>query len=100
MLLKEKCKVGCLPEQGGEGAGEEECSTEEDCGRSGGGHRKPFEDARSLFEDAREAAGVLAKEFRADDDLKRPHMSLGYLTPAEFAPRALGPESLKALFRA
>jgi len=51
-------------------------------------------------EDAREAAGVLAKEFRADDDLKRPHMSLGYLTPAEFAPQALGPESMKALFRA
>jgi putative transposase len=48
---------------------------------------------RELFADAREAA-VLAEAFRADYNLERPHQSLGYLTPAEFATRAVGPDLL------
>lgn len=42
---------------------------------------------RELFSDVREAA-VLAEDFREDYNLERPHMSLGYLTPAEFAARS------------
>jgi hypothetical protein len=48
---------------------------------------------RELFSDAREAA-VLAEEFREDYNLERPHMSLGYLTPAEFAARSVPPDLL------
>jgi putative transposase len=48
---------------------------------------------RELFSDAREAA-VLAEEFREDYNLERPHMSLGYLTPAEFAVRSMAPDLL------
>jgi len=56
---------------------------------------------RELFWSAREAA-VLAEHFRVEYNLERPHMSLGYLTPAEFAagsapsgilPRAAGEAS-------
>ena len=39
---------------------------------------------RELFWSVREAA-VLAEQHRVDYNLERPHMSLGYLTPAEFA---------------
>jgi transposase InsO family protein len=39
---------------------------------------------RELFSSVREAA-VLAERFRGEYNLERPHMSLGYLTPAEFA---------------
>jgi len=42
---------------------------------------------RELFSDVREAA-VLAEDFREDYNQERPHMSLGYLTPAEFAARS------------
>jgi putative transposase len=45
---------------------------------------------RELFTSAREAA-VLAEQFRVEYNLERPHMSLGYLTPAEFAARSAGP---------
>ena len=43
---------------------------------------------RELFTSTREAA-VLAEQFRVDYNVERPHMSLGYLTPAEFAARSL-----------
>lgn len=39
---------------------------------------------RELFTNVREAA-VLAEQFRVEYNLERPHMSLGYRTPAEFA---------------
>lgn len=39
---------------------------------------------RELFTSVREAA-VLAEQFRVEYNLERPHMSLGYRTPAEFA---------------
>ena len=55
-----------------------------------------FRDAfldRELFSDAREAA-VLAEAFREDYNLERPHMSLGYLAPAEFAARSMAPDLL------
>ena len=45
---------------------------------------------RELFWSAREAA-VLAERFRVEYNLERPHMSLGYLTPAEFAARSAPP---------
>jgi len=45
---------------------------------------------RELFANVREAA-VLAEQFRVEYNLERPHMSLGYLTPAEFAVRSAGP---------
>jgi putative transposase len=45
---------------------------------------------RELFTSGQEAA-VLAEQFRVDYNLERPHMSLGYLTPAEFAARSAGP---------
>jgi putative transposase len=48
---------------------------------------------RELFTSAREAA-VLAEQFRVEYNLERPHMSLGYLTPAEFAARSAGPALL------
>lgn len=48
---------------------------------------------RELFRDVREA-GVLAEGFREDYNLERPHMSLGYLTPAEFAARSEPPDLL------
>jgi hypothetical protein len=48
---------------------------------------------RDLFADAREAA-VLAEEFRVGYHLERPHLSLGCLTPAELASRAVGPDLL------
>lgn len=41
---------------------------------------------RELFTSAQEAA-VLAEHYRVEYNLERPHMSLGYLTPAEFAAR-------------
>jgi len=41
---------------------------------------------RELFWGGQEAA-VLAEQRRVDYNLERPHMSLGYLTPAEFAAR-------------
>lgn len=42
---------------------------------------------RELFSDVREAA-VLAEDFREGYNQERPHMSLGYLTPTEFAARS------------
>jgi transposase InsO family protein len=45
---------------------------------------------RELFWSVAEAA-VLAEQHRVDYNLERPHMSLGYLTPAEFAARAAPP---------
>ena len=48
---------------------------------------------RELFRDVREA-GVLAEGFREDYNLERPHMSLGYLTPAEFAAGSEPPDLL------
>ena len=48
---------------------------------------------RELFANVREAA-VLAEQFRVEYNLERPHMSLGYLTPAEFAARSAGPALL------
>jgi transposase InsO family protein len=48
---------------------------------------------RELFTNAREAA-VLAGQYRAEYNLERPHMSLGYLTPAEFAARSAPPALL------
>ena len=44
---------------------------------------------RELIWDVREGE-VLAEQFRVDYNLERPHMSLGYLTPAEFAARSVG----------
>jgi putative transposase len=48
---------------------------------------------RELFWSGREAA-VLAEQFRVEYNLERPHMSLGYLTPAEFATSSAGPVPL------
>lgn len=45
---------------------------------------------RELFTSVREAE-VLAEQFRVEYNLERPHMSLGYLTPAEFAARSAPP---------
>jgi len=39
-------------------------------------------------------AAVLAEQFRVEYDLERPHMSLGYLTPAEFAAQSAPPALL------
>ena len=44
---------------------------------------------RELFANVREAA-VLAEQFRVEYNEERPHMSLGYLTPAEFARNSAG----------
>lgn len=43
-----------------------------------------------LFSSVAEAA-VLAEQFRVEYNLERPHMSLGYLTPAEFAAHCAPP---------
>lgn len=48
---------------------------------------------RELFSGVREAA-VLAEQFRVEYNLERPHMSLGYLTPAEFAAQSAPPALL------
>ena len=45
---------------------------------------------RELFWNVREAA-VLAEQHRVEYNLERPHMSLGYLTPAQFAAGAAPP---------
>ena len=42
---------------------------------------------RELFSSVLEAT-VLAEQYRVDHNLERPHSSLGYLTPAEFAARS------------
>lgn len=51
--------------------------------------REEFLD-RELFWSVREA-GVLAEQYRVEYNLERPHMSLGYRTPAEFAAGAEPP---------
>jgi hypothetical protein len=45
---------------------------------------------QELFTSVREAA-VLAEELQVEYNQERPHMSLGYLTPAEFAACSAGP---------
>jgi putative transposase len=51
---------------------------------------------RELFSSVLEAA-VLAEQYRVDHNLERPHSSLGYLTPAEFAARSVPPVLLPRL---
>ena len=48
---------------------------------------------REVFSGVREAR-VLAEQHRVEYNLERPHMSLGYLTPAEFAARCVPPALL------
>ncbi|MBX3355810.1 MAG: integrase core domain-containing protein [Phycisphaeraceae bacterium] len=49
---------------------------------------------QELFGDVREARVVIG-DFRADYNLRLPHSSLGYLTPAEFAACSRGESSLR-----
>lgn len=54
--------------------------------------RQEFLD-REVFSGVREPR-VLAEQHRVEYNLERPHMSLSYLTPAEFAARCVPPDVL------